>query len=135
MTRAAIGAVLLLTAVWVGGAAAAQLHGPVFLPPPTIAPAPTPAPLAPPINPGPAPSPPPSLSPLLTEPGPVFTLPPERAAPSYPETQYPNPVDQQKSRAYRNGLEQEQRQRDRAGVSPASRRSREIQQQLNQPGQ
>jgi hypothetical protein len=134
VTRAAIGAVLLLPALWIGGAAAAQLHGPVFLPPPAIAPAPTPAPLAPPVNPGPAPAPPPSLSPILTQPGPVFTI-PERAAPSYPETQYPNPVDQQKSDAYRRALEQEQRQRDRAGVSPASRRSREIQQQLNQPGQ
>jgi hypothetical protein len=125
---------LLLSMAWAANAAGAQLHGPVFLPPPAIAPAPTPAPLAPPINPGPAPAPPPSLSPLLTQPGPLLTL-PERAAPSYPETRYPGPVDQQKWHSYRSRLEQEQRRRDRAGVSPANERSREIQQQLNQPGQ
>jgi hypothetical protein len=123
----------LLPVMWVG-ATAAQLHRPVFLPPPVIAPAPSPAPLAPPINPGAAPAPAPSLSPILTQPGPLLTI-PERAAPSYPETQYPGPVDQQKLRAYRKGLEQEQRRRDRAGVSPATERSREIQQQLNQPGE
>ncbi len=134
MTRGAIGAALLLPTLWAGDAAGAQLHGPVFLPPPAITAAPTPAPLAPPINPGPAPAPPPSLSPILTQPGPVFMI-PERAAPSYPQTQYPAPVDQQKLGTYRSGLEREQQRRDRAGVSPATRRSREIQQQLNQPGQ
>jgi hypothetical protein len=36
--------------------------------------------------------------------------------------------------SYRNGLLQEQWQRDRAGVNQGSERSREIQQQLNQPG-
>jgi hypothetical protein len=36
--------------------------------------------------------------------------------------------------AYRNRLLLQQWRRDRAGISPGSERSREIQQQLNQPG-
>jgi hypothetical protein len=35
---------------------------------------------------------------------------------------------------YRNRLLDQQRQLERSGVSPGSERSREIQQQLNQPG-
>ena len=73
------------------------------------------------------------LVPLLTQPGPVFELPP-RATPSYPPAPTPGPIDQQKTQSYRNGLIDQQRQLDRSGVSPGSQRSREIQQQLNQPG-
>jgi hypothetical protein len=116
-------------------AAAAQisgLPGPLPLPPPTIYSAPTPAPLAPPINPGPAVVPPAGLSPLLTEPGPIYRM-PERESPSYPPPPTPGPIDQQKMQFYRNGLLDQQRQLERSGVSPGSERSREIQQQLNQP--
>jgi hypothetical protein len=113
--------------------AAAQTKGLSAVPlrPPTIYSAPTPAPLAPPINPGPAVVPPAGLSPLLTEPGPVYPT-PERAMPAYPSPQLPGPIGQQNTRAYRNGLLQQQWERDRSGVSPGSERSREIQQQLNQ---
>jgi hypothetical protein len=114
------------------GSAAAQTKGlPGPLPPPTIYSAPTPAPLAPPINPGPAAVPPAGLSPLLTEPGPVYQI-PERAMPAYPATPLPGPIGQQNIQTYRNGLLQQQWERDRSGVSPGSERSREIQQQLNQ---
>jgi len=116
-------------------AAAAQisgLPGPLPLPPPTIYSAPTPAPLAPPINPGPAVVPPAGLSPLLTEPGPIYRM-PERESPSYPPPPTPGPIDQQKMQFYRNGLLDQQRQLERSGVSPGSERSREIQQQPNQP--
>src|SRR5947209_3654322 len=114
------------------GAAFAQRGGmPVPLPGPTIYSAPTPAPLAPPINPGPATVPPAGLSPLLTEPGPVYAT-PEQAMPAYPATPLPGPIGQQNTQAYRNGLLQQQWERDRSGVSPGSERSREIQQQLNQ---
>ena len=116
-------------------AAAAQisgLPGPLPLPPPTIYSAPTPAPLAPPTNPGPAVVPPAGLSPLLTEPGPIYRM-PERESPSYPPPPTPGPIDQQKMQFYRNGLLDQQRQLERSGVSPGSERSREIQQQLNQP--
>ena len=114
-------------------AAAAQISGlPLPLPPPTIYSPPTPAPLAPPINPGPAVVPPAGLSPLLTEPGPIYPM-PERESPSYPPPPTPGPIDQQKMQFYRNGLLDQQRQLERSGVSPGSERSREIQQQLNQP--
>jgi hypothetical protein len=36
--------------------------------------------------------------------------------------------------SYRNGLLDQQWQRERSGVGPGSERSRETQQQLNQPG-
>ena len=112
--------------------AAAQTRGLLGAPgAPTIYSAPTPAPLAPPINPGPAVVPPAGLSPLLTEPGPVYPT-PERAMPAYPSPQLPGPTGQQNTQAYRNGLLQQQWERDRSGVSPGSERSREIQQQLNQ---
>jgi hypothetical protein len=113
-------------------AAGAQSRGPVPLPPTTIYSAPTPAPLAPPINPGPAVVPPAGLSPLLTEPGPIYPL-PEREGPSYPPPPTPGPIDQQKTQSYRNSLYDRQWQRDRKGINPGSERSREIQQQLNQP--
>ena len=114
------------------GAAFAQKTGmPLSTLAPTIYSAPTPAPLAPPINPGPATVPSAGLSPLLTEPGPIFPT-PERAMPAYPATQLPGPTGQQNTQAYRNGLLQQQWERDRNGVSPGSERSREIQQQLNQ---
>jgi hypothetical protein len=100
--------------------------------PPTIYSAPTPAPLAPPINPGPAIVPPAGLSPLLTQPGPVARDAGE-AMPTYPALQLPGPTGQQNMQAYRNGLLQQQWQLDRSGVSTDSERSREIQQQLNQP--
>jgi hypothetical protein len=115
-------------------AAAAQISGlPGPLPPPAIYSAPTPAPLAPPINPGPAVALPAGLSPLLTEPGPIYPM-PERESPFYPPPRTPGPIDQQKMQFYRNGLLDQQRQLERSGVSPGSERSREIQQQLNQPG-
>ena len=114
------------------GAAFAQRAGmPVPLRGPTIYSAPTPAPLAPPINPGPATVPSAGLSPLLTQPGPLSPDVPE-AMPAYPATPLPGPIGQQNTQAYRNGLLQQQWERDRSGVSPGSERSREIQQQLNQ---
>jgi hypothetical protein len=114
--------------------AAAQTRGlPERLPSPTVFSAPTPAPLAPPINPGPATVPSAGLSPLLTEPGPVFPT-PERAMPAYPAIPLPGPIGQQNMQSYRNNLLDQQWQRERSGISPGSERSREIQQQLNQPG-
>ena len=114
------------------GAAFAQRGGVLGpMPGPTIYSAPTPAPLAPPINPGPATVPPAGLSPLLTQPGPLAPEAPE-AMPAYPATPLPGPIGQQNTQAYRNGLLQQQWERDRSGVSPGSERSREIQQQLNQ---
>lgn len=114
--------------------AAAQTRGLLAAPgAPTIYSAPTPAPLSPPINPGPAVVPPAGLSPLLTEPGPVYPT-PQQAMPAYPSPQLPGPTGQQSMRAYRNSLLDQQWQRQRSGVSPGSERSREIQQQLNQPG-
>jgi hypothetical protein len=77
--------------------------------------------------------PPAGLSPLLTEPGPVYQI-PERAMPAYPSPQFPGPTGQQNMQSYRNDLLDQQWQRERSAVSPGSERSREIQQQLNQPG-
>ena len=125
--------VLLATLVLAAESASAQSRGPVPLPPPTVYSAPTPAPLAPPINPGPAVVPPSGLSPLLTEPGPVFSI-PERASPAYPSPQLPGPVGEQNMQSYRDRLLDQQWQLERQSVSPSSERSREIQQQLNQPG-
>jgi len=114
--------------------AAAQTKGlPAPLPPPTIYSAPTPAPMAPLINPGPAVAPPAGLSPLLTEPGPVYST-GERAMPAYPAPQFPGPIGQQNMQSNRNNLLDQQWQLERSGASPGSERSREIQQQLNQPG-
>ena len=114
--------------------AAAQTRGLTApLRPPTIYSAPTPAPLAPPVNPGPAVVPPAGLSLVLTEPGPVYPS-PERAMPAYPSPQLPGPTGQQNMQSYRNNLLDQQWQLERSGISPGSERSREIQQQLNQPG-
>jgi hypothetical protein len=134
MTAKIIG-ILLAALFGVAGAnVAAQTRGLVPTLAQTIYSAPTPAPLAPPINPGPAVVPPAGLSPLLTEPGPVYQT-PEQGMPAYPSPQLPGPTGQQNMQSYRNGLLDQQWQRDRNGVSPGSERSREIQQQLNQPGQ
>jgi hypothetical protein len=113
----------LLAAAAVTAADAAGLPGPV----------PTLAPLAPPINPGTAVVPPAGLSPLLTEPGPIYST-PEREMPAYPSPRYPGSIGEQNTQAYRNRLLQQQWQLERNGVSPGSERSREIQQQLNQTG-
>lgn len=126
-------AFLLGTLAVAANPAAAQTREPVPLPGPTIYSAPTPAPVAPPINPGPASVPPAGLSPLLTEPGPVFPM-PQRAGPAYPSPELPGPIGQQNMQSHRNNLLDQQRQLERSGVSPASERRREIQQQLNQPG-
>jgi hypothetical protein len=124
----------LLTAFATAAAAASPAPtGPVqLLPLPNIQPFTAPAPLAPPINPGYAGAPPSGLSPVLTRPGPVYQL-PAPASPAYPPPQLPGPIDQQKMQAYRNYLYGSQWQLQRQGVSPDSERSREIQQQLNQP--
>ena len=130
-----IAGILIAALLGIAGATvAAQTRGPVPLPGPTIYSAPTPAPLAPPINPGPAVVPPAGLSRLLTEPGPVYPT-PEQAMPAYPAPQLPGPTGQQNMQSYRNGLLDEQWQLERSGVSPGTERNREIQQQLNQPGQ
>ncbi len=125
--------ICLATFAGIAGAAAQTKGLPGPLPPPTVYSAPTPAPMAPPINPGPAVVPPAGLSPLLTEPGPVYPT-PERAMPAYPSPQLPGPTGQQNMQSYRNNLLDQQWQLERSGVSPGSERSREIQQQLNQPG-
>jgi hypothetical protein len=54
--------------------------------------------------------------------------------PAYPSLQLPGPTGQQNIQSNRNNLLDEQWQLERGGVSPGSERSREIQQQLNQPG-
>lgn len=133
MTYQVAGA-LLAGLVAVTSAASAQTRGlPVPFSSPTIYSAPTPAPVAPPINPGPATVPQAGLSPLLTRPGPIAPD-ADQAMPAYPAPQLPGPTGQQNMSAYRNSLLQQQWQLDRSGVSPGSERSREIQQQLNQPG-
>jgi hypothetical protein len=133
--RSPDGSIVVIVLALLAGAAAtaadaAGLPGP--LPAPTIYSAPTPVPLAPPINPGPAIVPPAGLSPLLTQPGPVFAT-PQQSMPAYPSPQYPGSIGEQNTRAYHNRLLQQQWQRDRAGINPGTERSREIQQQLNQP--
>jgi len=133
MTAKIIG-ILLAALFGVAGAnVAAQTRGLVPTLAPTIYSAPTPAPLAPPINPGTAVVPPAGLSPLLTEPGPIYST-PEREMPAYPSPRYPGSIGEQNTQAYRNRLLQQQWQLERNGVSPGSERSREIQQQLNQTG-
>jgi len=102
-------------------------------PPPTVYAIPTPTPQAPPTNPGPAVAPPGGLSPLLSQPGLLFSPSPP-VGPSYPASPVPAPIDQEKTRSYRNDLVIQRFQLDRQGVSPDNQRYREIQQQLNQPG-
>ena len=63
----------------------------------------------------------------------IANLFPERASPAYPSPPLPGPIGQQNMRSYRNNLQQQQWQRERSGVTPDSERSREIQQQLNEP--
>ena len=72
------------------------------------------------------------VSPLLTEPGPIYPT-PERSSPAFPPPPLPGPVGQQNMQSYRNQLLDQQWQRERQAISPGSERSREIQQQLNQP--
>jgi hypothetical protein len=117
----------------IGAAASAQpTRLPQLLAPPTIYSVPTPAPLAPPTNPGPAVAPPAGLSPLLSQPWLASpTLP--REGSSSPPAASPSPLDQQQMQAYRNSLLGQRWQLERQGVSPDSRRYRELQRQLNQP--
>ena len=102
-------------------------------PAPSIAPFSPPIPLAPPVNPGYVPAPPNGLSPILTQPGPVITLPPPTTRPYAAPPPLPGPIDQQKTQSYRNELIGRQWRQERQGVSPADPRAREVQQQLNQP--
>ena len=125
--------ICLATLAGITGAAAQTKGLPAPLPLPTVYSTPTPAPMAPLTNPGPAVAPPAGLSPLLTEPGPVYPM-PKRAMPAYPSPQLPGPTGQQNIQSNRNNLLDQQWQLERRGVSPGSERSREIQQQLNQPG-
>jgi hypothetical protein len=128
-------ALIVIAALLLGDASAGigQTRGlPALVPPPTVYSVPTPTPVPPPVNPGPATVPPAGLTPLLTEPGPIYPR-SERALPGYPSPQLPGPVGQQNTQAYRNNLLGQQWQLERNGVSPDSERSREIQQQLNQP--
>ena len=91
-----------------------------------------PMPLAPPTAAAPAPQPPPGSapSPILTRPGGL----PFGPQPSYPASPYPAPLNQQEMQSYRTNLLTRQRQLEGEGVSPASPRYRDIQQQLNQLG-
>jgi hypothetical protein len=134
LTARAAGLLLALFALFCSVSAPAAQLAPDLLPQslsPVIPPS-APAPLPPPINPGYAATPPNGLSPLLTQPGPVYQL-PAPGSPSFPPPQLPSPIDNQKMRSYRNDLLGQQWQLQRNGVSPDSERSREIQQQLNQP--
>ncbi len=125
--------ICLATLAGIAGAAAQTKRLPAPAPSPTVYSAPTPAPIAPLINPGPVVVPPAGLTPLLTEPGPVYPT-PQRGIPAYPSLQLPGPTGQQNIQSNRNDLLDQQWQLERSGVSPGSERSREIQQQLNQPG-
>jgi hypothetical protein len=55
--------------------------------------------------------------------------------PAYTPPQLRGPTGQQNMQSYRNNLLDQRWQLERSGVSPGSERSREIEQQLNQPGQ
>jgi hypothetical protein len=101
------------------------------LPPPPIAAPPIPAPLPPPINPGAPAAPPQGISPLLLQPGPVFTQPLSERASRPPPTVLA-PIDQQKTTSYEMWLSGQLRLLERGGASPADSLSREIQQQLLQ---
>jgi hypothetical protein len=54
--------------------------------------------------------------------------------PAYPSPQLPGPTGEQNKQSYRNNLLDQRWQLERNGVSPGSERSREVEQQLNQPG-
>ena len=96
---------------------------------PTFYSTPTPAPLAPPTNPGPAGASPGGLSPLLSQPGSMYSAP--AAGPSYPATSYPTPLGQEQTQIYRGNLQSQSWQLQREGID--NERSRELQEQLNQP--
>ena len=136
MRRRAAAAAALAILFAAAGAEAASLPSGVqqqFLPLPGTVPVPTaPAPMAPPINPGYAVAPPVGLSPILTQPGAAFPL-MQTVNPSYPPLSLPSPIDQQKLQSYRNSLRVQQWQLQQQGISPATQRAREIQQQLLAP--
>jgi hypothetical protein len=96
---------------------------------PTFYSTPTLAPLAPPTNPGPAVASPGGLSPLLSQPGSMYSAP--AAGPSYPATSYPTPLGQEQTQIYRGNLQSQSWQLQREGIN--NERSRELQEQLNQP--
>jgi hypothetical protein len=129
VTAKAASLALLLLMLSAAGTSARPLQQ--LLPLPAIAAPPVPAPLSPPINPGTAAAPPQGISPLLLQPGPVFTL-PQRASPSSPPPTRSAPIDQQKISNYRLWLSGRLQLFDRSGVSPADPLFREIQQQLLQ---
>ena len=116
MTAVAIAAAMLLVAM---GSAGAQTPRPMPVMPPVSA-----APPAPPPS-GSAPSP------ILTGPGSISLGP----QPSYPAPTYPGPLTQQQLQAYRTNLLDQRLRMERAGVSPASPRYRDIQRQLQRLGQ
>jgi hypothetical protein len=129
-------AVLIVVAIPAAAQSRALTTAQPRLPPPstplTVHIAPTPAPLAPPNNPGPAIAPSGGLSPLLSQPGSIYsTLP--RAGPSYPAATYPSPLGQQQMQSYRTDLLSQRWQLEQQGASPDNERYRELQQQLNQP--
>jgi hypothetical protein len=90
----------------------------------------TPAPVMPPT----AAAPPPPLpagsvpSPILRGPGGI----PFGPQPTYSAPAYPGPLTQQRLQSYRTSLLNQKRQLERAGISPANPRYRDIQQQLQQ---
>jgi hypothetical protein len=119
----------LLLMLGAAGASARPIEQ--LLPLPAIAAPPIPAPLSPPINPGAAAPPPQGISPLLLQPGPLFTL-PQRASPSAPPPTLSAPIDQQKIGSYQMWLSGQLRLLERSQVSPDDLLFREIQQQLLQ---
>ena len=106
------------------------------LPPPaTGAPAVvSPAPLPPPTAIAPAPSPGDGISPLLTQPGPIYPAMPSAGISAPPPAEL-GAINQQQLQSYRSNLQTQQRILEEQGVSPADPRLRDIQQQLNRPGQ
>ena len=125
---------VFLALISAANAAGVQSKGalPPSSPTPTVYVAPTPMPQAPPIAAAPAPMPSNGLSPLLSQPDLLF--PSSRpVGPSYQASPVPAPIDQQKTRSYRNDLVIQRFELDRQGVSPDNERYREIQRQLNQP--
>ncbi len=123
----------MLTGFAAPAGAAVQTALPQILPiPGTVPVAPTPAPIPPPINPGYVASSPDGLSPILSQSVPLYQL-PQEPNPSYPPSQLPGPIDQQKLQAYRNDLRAQQWQLQSQGLATSSILGREIQRQLNAP--
>jgi hypothetical protein len=118
----------LLLMLSAAGASARVLQQ--LLPLPAIAPPRVGAPLPPPTNPGTASAPPQGISPLLLQPGPLFTQPQRAAQPSPPTL--PAPIDQQKNSSYEMWLSGQLRLLERSGESPADPLFRELQQHLLQ---